>query len=256
MKNTNQRMFGLSALITLLALYSRKLGRDHDAKRALEMVMKTDRSSRGDVLRHLGDSKSQLQQDIFVLTELCFKTGGYFVEFGATNGVDLSNTYLLEKGFGWTGILAEPARSWHSELKKNRSSIIESKCVWSTSGQTLKFNETASGEFSTIDVFSDLDQHSRVRESGQRYEVETISLVDLLETYNAPNEIDYLSIDTEGSEYDILNSFDFERFKFKVITCEHNFTPQREKIHDLLTQHGYVRKFEEISEFDDWYVAA
>ena len=62
-------------------------------------------------------SRAQLKQDIFVLLETGFKRDGYFVEFGATNGVDLSNSWLLEKAFGWTGILAEPARIWHDDLK-------------------------------------------------------------------------------------------------------------------------------------------
>ena len=52
--------------------------------------------------------KSQINQDIFVLYTLDWKREGYFVEFGATNGIDLSNTYLLEKNFGWKGILSEP----------------------------------------------------------------------------------------------------------------------------------------------------
>ena len=64
-------------------------------------------------------SKAQLHQDIFVLAEHDFKSSGYFVEFGATNGHDLSNTYLLETQFGWQGIVAEPAKSWHEALKKN-----------------------------------------------------------------------------------------------------------------------------------------
>ena len=77
---------------------------------------------------------------------------------------------------------------------------------------------------------------------------------DLLEKYSAPSIIDYLSIDTEGSEYDILNAFDFQKYKFRVITCEHNFTPMREKIYDLLIKKGYKRKLSNISRVDDWYV--
>src|ERR1022692_367696 len=61
------------------------------------------------LLRHLRKSRSQLRQDLFVLSELCFKTNGFFVEFGATNGVDLNNTHLLETTFQWSGVLAEPA---------------------------------------------------------------------------------------------------------------------------------------------------
>ena len=78
----------------------------------------------------------------------------------------------------------------------------------------------------------------------------------MLDKYNAPREIDYLSIDTEGSEFDILSHFDFNKYQFRVITCEHNFAPQREEIFSLLTRNGYLRKFENISNVDDWYVKA
>lgn len=70
------------------------------------------------LLKYFVSSKAQLRQDLFALSYLDFKKNGYFVEFGATNGVDLSNTYLMEKEFGWNGILAEPAVVWHKDLKK------------------------------------------------------------------------------------------------------------------------------------------
>jgi len=84
--------------------------------------------------------------------------------------------------------------------------------------------------------------------------VQTVSLEDLLKKNNAPKYIDYLSIDTEGSEYEILSAFNFDEFNIKVITVEHNFTHQRELIFTLLTKHGYKRKYDYVSEFDDWYV--
>jgi FkbM family methyltransferase len=199
-------------------------------------------------------SKSQLNQDMFVLAELGFKKDGYFVEFGATNGKDLSNTYMLEKEMNWTGIVAEPARTWHQDLQKNRNCLMDFNCVWSESGKTLEFNQVLEAELSTIDSFSDSDEHSKLREEGDKYNVNTISLMDLLKTHGAPKEIDYLSIDTEGSEFEILNAFDFDAYKIKVITCEHNFTPMREKILNLLLSKGYVRKYPEFSRFDDWYV--
>ena len=70
----------------------------------------------------------------------------------------------------------------------------------------------------------------------------------------APSFIDYLSIDTEGSEFDILSTVDFNKFSFGIITVEHNFSANREKIYRLLTENGYRREFEVISNFDDWYV--
>jgi FkbM family methyltransferase len=205
-------------------------------------------------IQNIQTSKSQIAQDLFVLSQLGFKKNGYFIEFGATNGIDLSNTYLLEKKFDWKGILAEPAKKWHKELSCNRSAHIEKDCVWTVSDQILSFNEVSIGELSTIDTFSNSDMHSITRDRGLIYDVKTISLNDLLEKYNAPKSIDYLSIDTEGSEFEILSGFDFSEYKIKVITCEHNYTNNRQKIFDLLTSNGYERKHEELSQFDDWYV--
>ncbi len=207
------------------------------------------------LLKLLPASKAQLHQDLFVLSELGLKRSGYFVEFGAASGESLSNTHLLEKSFDWQGILAEPAKYWHPALKSNRTCHIETDCVWKESNSILNFNEVATAkEFSTVDSHSSSDMHAHIREKGITYSVKTISLVDLLNKYGAPSVVDYLSIDTEGSEYDILNSFDFARYQFRVITCEHNFSPQREKIFSLLTAKGYERKFEQYSQFDDWYV--
>ena len=201
-----------------------------------------------------GETKSQIMQDLFVLTETNFKKNGFFVEFGATNGLDLSNTYLLEKEFQWNGILAEPARIWHNELKKNRGCNIENNCVWTKSDLILEFNEVQEAELSTITKYNNNDWASVNRKQGKIYNVQTISLEDLLIKHNAPYFIDYLSIDTEGSEFEILNSFNFEKYQFGIITCEHNFTNKRESIYKLLLSKGYHRKFVGLSKWDDWYV--
>lgn len=202
----------------------------------------------------LKKSKAQLRQDIFALAENKFKKGGFFVEFGACDGVYLSNTFLLEDEFGWSGILAEPARVWHEALAENRHCCIEKRCVWRVSGETIRFNEVDEGGLSTIDEFSSEDSHRENRKAGQIYEVESISLMDMLDQYNAPRQIDYLSIDTEGSEFDILDAFDFNKYRFNVITCEHNFTSRRNEIQELLERNGYTRKYESLSLFDDWYI--
>ena len=139
-------------------------------------------------------------------------------------------------------------------LHENRSVKIETDCVWTVSGEKLAFNMTPNGEFSTVDEFSSADMHRNARRDGTRFEVTTISLLDLLKKHNAPYPIDYLSIDTEGSEFDIINAFDFDQFQIDIITIEHNYTLSRQKIFDLLTSKGYQKKFEGISKFDDWYV--
>lgn len=211
-------------------------------------------SQRAMHMQYKQHSTSQRWQDLFVLGQLNFKRNGYFVDFGASDGVFLSNSYLLEKEFGWKGIVAEPGKFWHADLEKNRAVYIETDCLWSVSGDTLTFNEVESPTLSTIDNFSKSDNHSTLRETGKKYAVTTISLDDMLAKHNAPAEIDYLSIDTEGSEYAILSHFDFTKYKIKVITVEHNYTPLRDKLYVLLTSHGYERVFEKYSAFDDWYI--
>ena len=67
------------------------------------------------------------------------------------------------------------------------------------------------------------------------YELKTSSINDLFDKYEINNTIDYLSIDTEGTELEILNSLDFKKYDIKIISVEHNFTSNREAIYNLLT---------------------
>ena len=245
---------GIISVSRLKMLYS-ELAKNRKSDLDLKFLQAIPNSNLLQIFLLLKESKSQLRQDLFVLSELNFKKEGFFVEFGATNGKDFSNTYLLEKNFGWTGILSEPAKIWKAEIETNRPhSFIDTSCVWNDSHLTLKFNETKEPELSTINIYSEKDGHSLARKSGNHYDVSTISLKDLLKKYDAPHHIDYISIDTEGSEFEILNAFDFNEYTFGIITCEHNFTPNREKIHDLLSRNGYIRKHEDVSGFDDWYI--
>lgn len=199
-------------------------------------------------------SKAQLKQDLFVLAESNFKRNGFFVEFGATDGCSLSNTFILEKDFNWSGILVEPGKIWQEELNKNRKVFIDHNCVWSSSGEKLVFNEVERPSLSSVKGYERKEDRKIGKLNNKKYEVNTITLYDLLKKYNAPKVVDYLSIDTEGSEFEILRDFKFKEYKFRVITVEHNFTPNREKIYDLLTSQGYERVHENISFFDDWFI--
>ena len=209
-------------------------------------------------IKLLRASRSQISQDVFVGCQLRLweKRAGkrFFVEFGATDGVNLSNTFILEKSFKWNGLLIEPARVWKERLIANRNSLIDFRCVFSKTGETIEFNESEDPVYSTIGQFSKLDGHAQSRTRGSRYFVDTVTLNDVLTDHSAPEVIDYLSIDTEGSEFQILESVDFSKWIFKVITVEHNYMPQRILINELLTHHGYRRVFEQISLMDDWYI--
>ncbi|EPE94739.1 FkbM family methyltransferase [Rhizobium grahamii] len=200
-------------------------------------------------------SRAQILQDLWVCFELYEMRGGYFVEFGSTNGLKNSNTWLLETKFGWSGILAEPNPIWHSELALNRIAHIDHRCVSSRSDTTVKFLATdfSDPELSSIVEFSGDDHFSEIRSRGTAIEVDTVSLGDLLNSYDAPDVINYLSVDTEGSELDILSAYGFDR-RFDLISVENN--PKTEQmIEELLRGKGYRRVYQQFSQWDGWYVS-
>ncbi|MCP9880849.1 FkbM family methyltransferase [Cyanobium sp. A1C-AMD] len=197
-------------------------------------------------------SRSQLGQDLWVLEQLGWKQGGYFVEFGATDGVLLSNSWLLEKHFSWRGICAEPNPKLFERLQQNRSCRLSPACVYRTSGERMQF--VLADAYGGLEHLGQDDQHVDKRNAyaavGDLIEVTTTSLMDLLDQQEAPVVIDYLSIDTEGSELAILEGIDWNRYQFRCITVEHNFTEQRQGIQTLLEAQGYQRREQQ---WDDWY---
>jgi len=218
-------------------------------KSMLSVLELAKASKRDSLIENFHLSKSQLGQDLFVLLALDFKTTGFFVEFGATDGIELSNTFLLEKVYGWGGILAEPGKVWQSRLRKNRNVILDNRCVYSESGKKLEFLE--SNVHATLSGIHSLREESG---HGRQYSVESVSLFDLLRAGYAPETIDYMSIDTEGSEFEILKGFDFNSYKFRVITVEHNFRPEESEIIDLLSSHGYEQVAAHASGIEAWFV--
>jgi FkbM family methyltransferase len=202
------------------------------------------------------ETNGQLQQDLvgLYISTLYKSPSKFFVEFGATDGKTYSNTHLLEKNYAWKGILAEPARIWEKKLRENRDCVIDVRCVWSKSDESLDFSEVIDASYSTLSKFSDSDHHKKLRQKKRTYQVSTIGLEDLLHFHGAPKNISYLSVDTEGSEFEILKDFNFSLFSFDFISVEHNFSDNREAIHSLLVKVGYIRILTDFSEWDDWYI--
>jgi FkbM family methyltransferase len=174
-------------------------------------------------------------QDVFAYIFSGCKREGFFVEFGACDGLAVSNTLSLEQRFGWTGILAEPSRFWRESLPRNRKATIDFRCVAGKTGQKVSFYESDRPCNS-----SSKEDHTHLGSVKASYDVETVSLMDLLDYHSAPMHIDYISIDTEGSEKEILEAFDFNKYKFGFITVEeHESVPPTKSVQPLLEQAGY-----------------
>ncbi len=230
--------------------------------RSLFVYSVLNENGREIIAPYLEKSTSQLGQDLFVASNFDNSKKHFFVEFGATDGVTNSNTYILEKFFGWEGLLIEPAQVWHKDLLKNRECLIDNRCIYKKSGETVSFLEVkttgkAEPGLSTMKEYADNgDWASKIRlKESTHNKVETITLNDILDEYKVPKVISYISIDTEGSELDIIKSFNLQKRAVKIITVEHNYHKKnRNSIYNLLTKHGYKRVFKNISLFDDWYI--
>lgn len=198
---------------------------------------------------------SQLGQDLWILESTNNKRNGFFVDFGATDGKTINNTFFLETKYDWKGIVAEPNPVYHKELENNRNCIIVKDAVFTSSGEVIDFDIVSASDLSTISGYGKDDEYQMAREQHETIKVKTISLFDLLENNSAPNDIDFLSIDTEGSEYDILEAFFKDdiskKYNIQYITVEHNYTNSREKIYKLLENNGYMRECEMY--WDDFY---
>jgi hypothetical protein len=198
-------------------------------------------------------SAAQLLQDLWVLYETDFRSGGFFVEVGASDGIGWSNTLLLERAFDWRGILIEPNPIHRDTLPANRRSRVHFGCIGPRTGDIVDFWSTREHELSSIGTYAGRDDHATARQAHVAHPMTTISFNDALQECDAPRHIDYVSLDTEGSELDILSTFDFAKYRVRLWTIEHNHTANEANIDRLMASQGYVRKFPDWSRFDAWY---
>ena len=189
---------------------------------------------------------SQAGQDYWVYGEAFNeKRCGYFLDIGAHDGINISNTFILESRYSWSGICIEANPITFEKLKNNRCSICLNVCLDSSDGEV---NFVARGAMGGI-VGQDVDNKGSSKSNNQVLKLRTTSLNHVLEEHHAPNTIDYLSIDVEGAEERILAGFDFETYAFRCITIE---TPTV-LLRELFKNHGYIL-IKEIPRLDCFYV--
>jgi FkbM family methyltransferase len=208
-------------------------------------------ASRGEALRGAGakilrleKSYSQFAQDLWVRRGIASgKRNGFYVDVGSADGEAISNTKLLDN-LGWKGVCIDP---FPRNMAKRTCQVFRQP-AYSESGKRLTLR--AAGDLSGIE--SHLDPKSR---ASQAPTVEFVSatLDEILAKAHAPTYIDYMNLDVEGAEYEVLRGLSFDRYQVGSLTVEHNYeTVRREAIHNLLAAKGYVRV--RSWEVDDWYV--
>lgn len=204
---------------------------------------------------------SQCGQDK-VLNECFFrkKKQGVFVDIGAHDGISGSNSYFFEKELGWTGICFEPMPNAFEKLKENRSCICVNACVaaqedivpfvWVKSAGGV---DMLSGILATYDPRHWARMQDECSQQGGSYEVinmDAVRLETILQKHGI-KEIDYLSVDTEGNELEILQSINFDAIKISAISVENNY--REPYIENFLKTKGFVKAVVFMG-FDELYI--
>jgi FkbM family methyltransferase len=191
---------------------------------------------------------SQAGQDKFVNEKLFHnKKKGIFVDVGAHDGISYSNSYYFEKELGWTGICVEPHPSIFPQLKENRNAICYQVCAGNNDGvvQFIKVDgapEMLSGIVNSYDPRHLARLKHEINLYGGSYEIVNIPSRTLSTLFEENNlfEIDFLSIDVEGSEKEVLEGIDFNKYKIKCILVEKNYPDKFDDIVKLLIANRYI----------------
>lgn len=195
-------------------------------------------------MNNIEKSYSQYGQDIYADRYFDKKQNGVFLDIGAYDGINGSNTYFFESFRSWKGLCVEPIKTQYELLRKNRKCYVENYAIFNKEG-TADFIE-----YGKRKMFSGLaDYCMKLPRNSRRYQVETIPLQILLDKYQL-YEIDFLSLDVEEVELEVLKSIDFTKVNIKLMFVEnHDGHKNRILIPEYLSQFGY--KFKERRSVDD-----
>jgi len=170
------------------------------------------------------NSQARENQDRFVLAVLDSKQNGTYVEVGGYLPIEWSNTFMLEREFGWTGISLELFERFSSQWNGVRSN----PCI-------------------TCDA-TKVDLNALIEDNNLP------TVIDFLQ----------LDIDPASSTFKVLENIDFDRHSFRIITFEHDVyrgedtIEIREKSREILQGHGYTLLIPDVShddlKFEDWYI--
>lgn len=200
---------------------------------------------------------SQLGQDRFIDEFFSKKENGVFLDIGANEGTKISNTFFLEKYRNWTGVCIEPLPVEFAELQKNRTSINLNVCISDFEGDAeFTYVEGYANMLSGLTERYNKIHYDRILGEVNHYggkihniRVPVRTLQSVLDEFQI-FDIDFCSIDTEGSELNVVKSINFDKTSIKVFIIENNYKDTN--VQEFLESKGYflLKKLE----WDDIFV--
>ena len=166
------------------------------------------------------------------------KKNGYFVEIGAFDGVLGSNCIHFEKSMNWEGIAIEPSKTQFEKLSKNRNCKVLNAAISSTE-KDVEFIEVIEGLTQMSGIYDDNYSAKLIIENNKKNKFNKNKMkTSTFEKSILTKEIDYLSIDIEGAELDVLKSINFQEYIIKVISVENN-NPEKINFNSFLKENNF-----------------
>jgi FkbM family methyltransferase len=186
----------------------------------------------------------QADQDLLAYLYFRGKRSGFFLDIGAHDGRTYSNSYVFEQ-LGWQGACVEPLPPVFEQLKQNRRCDCYQAALSDQSASAAGFIYAVG-----VDTLSGLESKLApghkdwiVREQGraERITVKTITFDELMSHYPDIHRIDFLSLDVEGAEMDILKTIDFNTYQFGLIAveCAGEKPGEGEELRAFMAERGY-----------------
>lgn len=177
---------------------------------------------------------AQVRQDEIVCLLLKRKRNGYFIDLASNDAVKISNTFALEKYFGWNGLCIEPNPMYWGGLSYRKCNVVGAVIGASTMEEVqFKYPNRAGAQGGIVGAQFDNKDPSKFNEDHLRC---TVTLLDVFERFRTPKVIDYLTLDVEGAEEFIMQAFPFAQYRFNVLTVER----PSDTLKYLLETNGYV----------------
>ena len=217
----------------------------------------------GPYVKHPLTFYSQIEQDKYYVENIIkYRPNRTFIEIGGYDGITGSNTYFLEQQLNWDGIVIECNPILAEKCRKNRKCYVCDKALYKHDNEQVTFTipcggEIAGGREQLGGIKNELKPESlnafkKSYNKSRDITVNTININTLLEQQKMYT-IDYVSLDVEGSELSILQSWDFQKHKILFLTVEHgNVMHYQRAINTFLTQNGFTQHRN--NKWDDEYV--
>lgn len=190
---------------------------------------------------------SQYGEDFLLWNFFDFKSRGYFVDIGAFDGVHLSNSYSFELG-GWKGVCVEPHPFYFDLCRKSRpKSVCINKACGSSREDGALLHVDNTGLFSSlknIGTDENITGHFGLLKDlnleVNSIQVDVVTLNSVLESNHYNSSLDFVSIDVEGAEAEVLHGFDINKHKPRVLVVETNNQNSEKEISSYLADSGYL----------------